>query len=266
MINFDRIAEAYDATRALPADEMRVLLDSLHATINHYREILDVGVGTGRFAAPLQDMGFEVYGVDISDKMMKEARKKGLRHLIKGDVSNLPFRAKTFDAAVIVHVLHLVQDPSKVLEEVARVTRHTIVSPVERVDGPRFRLFYAQLLEKAGHSTVHFELGEEALSRIIPPAEMIHVLERERKINVEEELAFFERRLSSITWDVPDDVHSRIIAEMRSKFGEPSISQKSSLEIAVWRPGQLKATPEKLGQRRRRRRGGGGGGDRSDPQ
>ena len=40
---------------------------------------LDVSIGTGGITLPLQELGIEVYGSDLSDSMLERCRKKALK-------------------------------------------------------------------------------------------------------------------------------------------------------------------------------------------
>jgi SAM-dependent methyltransferase len=63
-------------------------------------------------------------GIDLSNKMLEQARKKlpGI-HLIRGDVTSLPFMTETFNGAFAVQVLHHVQKKGGFLKEVHRVLK-----------------------------------------------------------------------------------------------------------------------------------------------
>ena len=71
-------------------------------------KILDIGVGGGRTTINLLNMGYEVYGVDISESLLKETErniklkcKKDVNYkLINGDISNLEFENNFFDGIV----------------------------------------------------------------------------------------------------------------------------------------------------------------------
>jgi ubiquinone/menaquinone biosynthesis C-methylase UbiE len=52
------VAEIYDRTRSLPNDVMEKLVRTLTRALSSCKSVLDIGVGTGRFAKPLQDAGF----------------------------------------------------------------------------------------------------------------------------------------------------------------------------------------------------------------
>ncbi len=73
------IAERYDRARQLPEATLEIWIDAIaELTKGHPIEIiLDVGCGTGRFSAGLADkLGAVVIGMDPSDTMLREARRK----------------------------------------------------------------------------------------------------------------------------------------------------------------------------------------------
>ena len=79
---------------------------------------IEVGVGTGRFAAPL---GIEV-GIDPSLNMLRIARQRGvLAVAARGEA--LPFRDRQFDYALIAITICFVDDAREVIAETARVLR-----------------------------------------------------------------------------------------------------------------------------------------------
>ena len=67
------------------------------------KKVLDVGCGHGRNYIALEEKGCKVYGMDMSEKALIDAkkyiRKKGmLTRLVGGDVGKLPFMEGCFDA------------------------------------------------------------------------------------------------------------------------------------------------------------------------
>jgi SAM-dependent methyltransferase len=77
---------------------------------------LEVGVGTGRFAAPLS----VAIGLDPSVPMMKIARWRGVT-CIRGVAERLPFRGGAFDLVLMVTVDFLLSDKAAAFREAARV-------------------------------------------------------------------------------------------------------------------------------------------------
>lgn len=125
-ISFDRVSEVYDATRAMPSQMKKAVVDNLVdiGGIMPYSRVLELGVGTGRIAAPLAEASrSSYYGVDISIKMMKKIREKngGAVVPIAADVSALPFKSRYFDVVLAIHVFHLVPDWECAAREAVRV-------------------------------------------------------------------------------------------------------------------------------------------------
>lgn len=79
---------------------------------------LEIGVGSGRFTAPL---GITV-GIDPSKKMVELARERGV-DARPGVGEELSFKDSTFDYVAVIVTLCFVQDPEKVIVESARVLK-----------------------------------------------------------------------------------------------------------------------------------------------
>jgi ubiquinone/menaquinone biosynthesis C-methylase UbiE len=83
------------------------------------KRVLDVGCGTGRFAAALQELGSRVWGVDSSPQMVAEARKRGVNAKV-AQAEQLPFKEGWFERAVLWLTVHLL-DRSRAFGELRRV-------------------------------------------------------------------------------------------------------------------------------------------------
>jgi SAM-dependent methyltransferase len=127
-IAFDRAAEYYDETRGFPPGEETHVASLIRdlANLTTSSRVIEIGVGTGRIALPLSRLVRTVYGIDLSRPMLKRlvSKRSGEPvHVVEGDMSRLPFSSQTFDAAVAVHVFHLVPTWQEALHELARVLR-----------------------------------------------------------------------------------------------------------------------------------------------
>jgi SAM-dependent methyltransferase len=78
----------------------------------------DVGVGTGRFAAPFR----LAVGLDPSGAMVSLAKKKGIE-IVCGVGENVPLVAETFDFVLLVTTICFVEDPRATLKEARRVLK-----------------------------------------------------------------------------------------------------------------------------------------------
>src|SRR6202451_862224 len=128
-------AAAYFATRAADWDQIRALHApeerveaALIAMIGDkpYRNLLDLGAGTGRMLELLAPRAARAVGVDQSAAMLALARSRidqaGLRHvqLRQGDIYAPPVEPNSYDLVVIHQVLHFLDDPARALSEAAR--------------------------------------------------------------------------------------------------------------------------------------------------
>ena len=116
---FDAFAERYDRWYDKPFGRSAFKLERLciePLCEDLMRPLLEIGVGTGRFAEAL---GVE-YGIDPSSGVLKFAKKRGIE-VLKGVGEELPFRDKTFGAVFLIVTLCFLKDPIKVLVESRRV-------------------------------------------------------------------------------------------------------------------------------------------------
>ena len=120
-------AADWDQIRALHAPEERVeaaLVDMIGA--KPFRNLLDLGTGTGRMLELLAPRATRAVGVDQSAAMLALARARidqaGLRHvsLRQGDIYAPPVERDAYDLVVIHQVLHFLDDPARALGEARR--------------------------------------------------------------------------------------------------------------------------------------------------
>jgi ubiquinone/menaquinone biosynthesis C-methylase UbiE len=99
-------------------DEMMALLEA-----NASRRVADIGCGTGILAARIQrELHLdEVYGVDLSDGMLAQARRRSAKvHWRKGPAESLPSDDGALDAVVTTSAFHFFNQPAA-LQEFHRV-------------------------------------------------------------------------------------------------------------------------------------------------
>lgn len=124
-ISFDRAAGYYDQTRGLDAPTRAAQTRLLAAELRGRGRCLEVGVGTGRIALDLHEAGVRMAGVDLSLPMLRRlAEKAGGTPpfpVAQADATALPFAGGRFGGAVVCHVLHLVPEWTRALDELVRV-------------------------------------------------------------------------------------------------------------------------------------------------
>jgi ubiquinone/menaquinone biosynthesis C-methylase UbiE len=108
--------------------------------------ILEIGVGTGRFAMHFPG----ATGIDPSPVSLKMAAERGVK-TVHGYGENLPFGAETFGCILIIVTLCFVEKPVEVLREAKRVLKKdgSIIIGLVPKDSP-WGIFYEQK-KRAGH-------------------------------------------------------------------------------------------------------------------
>jgi len=228
-IPFDRVAHIYDKTRGLPPQVMRKVVKALVKELQGHKTILDVGVGTGRFAQPLQKRGLEVVGIDISRDMMKKAKEKGIKNLLLGDACYLPFRESSFDASLYVHILHLVSQWQTALKETCRVTKNELFTATHRHWRSPISIAYEELAKERGYDTRYVGLGEHELKEKVKPTRSIRAASWVSSAN--QHLTYLKQRAYSRQWKVPEDVDKQIVQELAGCFA----GQRYSLDVQILR-------------------------------
>ena len=113
---FDRYFKAYDAWYDKNQFAYLSELEALKKVMPKTGRGLEIGVGTGRFAVPLEI----TMGIDPSHNMLEIAGQRGV-NTCWGVGEDLPFLDHAFDYVVIIITLCFVDDPRKVLQEAIRV-------------------------------------------------------------------------------------------------------------------------------------------------
>ena len=237
-LSFDRVAEIYDATRALPpwvTGEVSSLLAAEVAAVSNAR-LLELGVGTGRMAVPLLQRGVSLVGVDISPAMLAKLREKlpvastsgeagppaaGECALVLGDAEDLPFHDAAFDFVLAVHVFHLLPDLGRALDEVRRVLtpRGALLLAgdlgASMSVASRVRRRWYELLRDANLPVTPWPAVEESLLRHGAVFEELGVVRSETELPVAETLRRIEERQFSETWTIPEEIHLRTVSQLR---------------------------------------------------
>jgi ubiquinone/menaquinone biosynthesis C-methylase UbiE len=239
MRNFDRVAKIYDSTRGLPDSVMKAVLDSFVVELRSSGTVLDAGVGTGRFAGPLKERGIDIVGLDVSEAMLSEAKRKSLTSLVRGELTTMPFADGVFDSCLMVHVLHLVENPAGLLSEIVRVCKSKLLSLAEESDNVGVRENYIKLRKEMGY---HWsEISEQKLVTLVAPTELKDIISYSEETRTDDDIQYFRDRLSAVTWDVPDDVHKIIISRLSSTIGGRVYKSGRTIRLAIWDLGKIRS-------------------------
>ncbi len=116
MTAFEAHSAKYDAWFDEHEADYRAELAAVRALLPATGRRVEVGVGSGMFAAPL-GIGL---GVEPSPAMAARARQRGIE-VLRGVAEALPLDDAAFDAVLLVTTICFVDDPARALAEAWRV-------------------------------------------------------------------------------------------------------------------------------------------------
>ncbi len=90
--------------------------------------VLDVGCeyGFGSALAAESNPGVQVLGMDLDYAALRYSKKNLFIEelpLVNADVNNIPFYAETFSGVFLINLLHLVEEPERVLLDTCRILK-----------------------------------------------------------------------------------------------------------------------------------------------
>lgn len=173
---YDRIAHLYDATRLLPRLVSEAIAKCILRLVPARPEttFLEPGIGTGRIGLPIIRRGYPYVGINVSQEMMDDLRRK-LRGtpenltLIQADASFLPFKDDSFDVVLTTHMLHCLRNWHVGFSEIRRVLKpNGIYLSCETLMPPHQREFEAHFQEILARH--HLEKQSTQVSRKNEPS------------------------------------------------------------------------------------------------
>ena len=254
---FDSIAPVYDETRRAIDDETLRGLSGMLLAHNCW-SLLEIGVGTGRVSLPLSKEGVMTSGVDVSRKMLERARSKGVLDVVQADGSSTPFRGRSFDAVLLAHVFHIIENSEGVLMEGARLSRVGVFALVRKRDDnrafPTFpgegglgadveerREWFRKLAEKynwAWDRRRPRDWGRERrLLESYPPDELVQVSDLVDTSTFEDRIERINKRAYPFTSGMPEGMKEEVVAEMRKRAAQmPAQGPRHIIhQVAFWR-------------------------------
>jgi len=115
---FDQYADEYNNWFVINKYVFQSELNAIKKALPENGNVIEVGIGSGIFAAPL---GIKE-GVDPSEAMREKAKKKGIR-VIDAVAENLPYTDKSKDVVLMVTTICFVDDIFKSFQETHRVLK-----------------------------------------------------------------------------------------------------------------------------------------------
>ena len=237
---FDKLVDLYDETRAADQQMFDAALDYLRDRFppHSFPKIVEPGIGTGRIAIPLAGRGYSLTGIDLSGEMLSVLRRRS-EHLqerigvCRGDASLLPFRSRTFDLAIAVHLFYFIGAWRRAVDELLRVLRPSgclvLMHTGWGKEVPLVNEKYAQLIAARGAPK---QLpGVRSTSEVIAYCRELGCRTEEisdrwqwtAQIRLDDVLRYVRARAYSFTTAVPPEIHESAVVELeaglRSEFG-----------------------------------------------
>jgi ubiquinone/menaquinone biosynthesis C-methylase UbiE len=131
-LSVNGLVDLYDETRSFDGHCFDYALRYIATTFpaDTFSTVLEPGVGTGRIAIPLAQLGYRVVGVDLSEEMLSVLMKRLRQNaptlpiaVQRADITRLPFANSAFNMAIVVHVFYFIRDWRKAVREILRVIR-----------------------------------------------------------------------------------------------------------------------------------------------
>ena len=252
--NFDRVADIYDATRGFTAETEADVGDGLARilrTATPSPSVIEVGAGSGRIAVPLAARGIRVTGLDISHQMLQRLRSKRRDvDLVLAEASQPPFRANVFDAAIFVHILHLVPDARASLRASINCLKpgavllnchHTYSPNAADRAGVRLSEIIREVtgIERRPHGRSE---GTDAVFREVLTAagatlESLEIATWTETTTARSEIDMLKNRTHSATWSISDEampeVLSRFTADAEAIYGGMDVPSDAPVSFSV---------------------------------
>lgn len=98
---------------------------NIYRNLNKKSRILDVGCGSGAFLNSLKnDKGCEVYGVDISEAALEQAKSSFGLDIFKGTITEAPFPEAHFDIITAWWYLEHISDPHTTIAKISSLLKN----------------------------------------------------------------------------------------------------------------------------------------------
>ena len=159
---FTKKTEEYDQWYENHYDFYLAELAAIEKLMPKHEHGIEIGVGTGRFAAPL---GIK-YGIDPVQKMLVKAAERGIE-VKEGFAENLPYADSSFDYALMTTTICFLDDIDKAFAEVARILQKNTIFTVAFIDkGSHLGKKYQQRKESSFYKNANFCLSDDIIVKM----------------------------------------------------------------------------------------------------
>ncbi|MEG9297953.1 class I SAM-dependent methyltransferase [Mangrovibacillus sp. Mu-81] len=167
-------------------------------SVDKGRIVGDLGCGDGYGSYLLHQNGYNVTGMDFSDRMVEIAKKHEMNNLrfIQGDLNKLPFGDNELDAVMAINSIEWTESPLTALHELERVVMkdgYICIGLLGPTAHPRENAFPRLL-------------GEEAICNTMMPWELERLAKDKGWIKVDEEWVYKKGVSPSLTKTLPSEL------------------------------------------------------------
>ncbi|MHA1419338.1 MAG: class I SAM-dependent methyltransferase [Candidatus Heimdallarchaeaceae archaeon] len=238
-INFDRVAAVYDRTRAVPVEIIGILIRKINKELRTTfgsppYQILSLGIGSGRVEKDLSSTNNHLIGIDVSELMLKELKRKTNVEsisVLQADACNLPFRGR-FHLTIAIHLIHLIQNLEKFLNEIARTSQIAVMGDVY-TDAYQSKVYYYFLNilltlgweKQESMSLTSYLLTEMSKRGFVVEDFSETILTTQTHASILESI---KKRYFSWLWDVPEKIYQNAIKLLETKLKDEEINLNES--------------------------------------
>ena len=230
------MAAVYDSGREYNPETLQQWLDlfSAHVPKEDVSRVVDLGCGTGRYSNPLADhFEADVIGIDPSEKMLGEARKKSAHRGVvfkQASGETLPVEENSTDLVVMSMVFHHLREPRSTASECHRVLReggcvclrNSTVDAIESFSYLKFfpsvrSIIQEQLPTRDRVSSTFEEAGFHTIAH--------EIVEHRNSANWADFAEKISGRADSFLARIPDDEFDAGIAALRDYAGSVDLAR-----------------------------------------
>lgn len=150
-IKYDNIGEGYNSTRRVDPYLLSRLLYFLKPHSDNL--YIDLGCGTGNYTSALASEGLRFIGIDPSERMLNEAKKKSQKVVwLNGSAETIPLEDKSVNGIIATLTIHHWKDLKKAFLEIHRVLKEQgqfviFTSSPEQMKGYWLNHYFPEMLQ-----------------------------------------------------------------------------------------------------------------------
>ena len=170
MLHYNQTAASYDTQYA---KEQRAKMEAALGTVALKKDslMLDIGCGTGLLFRHIADKSRLLVGVDVSNRLLKQAQRRAKQHanitLVQADADHTPFKSRSFRNVFAITLLQNTPNPTATLREIVRIAKPEATIVLTILKKKFSRKLIEELLERAQVDLTALETGAKTKDHIV---------------------------------------------------------------------------------------------------